>query len=214
MTTPASPAPFESFDAWLDAIAAPHAAPAGGAAASLAAALGAALVQMVAGLTLGRPKYAAAHADCAAVQSRAEALRHELAALARRDAEAFAGFGRALALPTGSAAERAARAAARTAALTEGAQVQLALLERVAEAAELAAAMADRGVAGALGDAATGAFLAAAAARSAYWAVRSNLAERRGDPEVEEMLGEAARRLARTEATERAVTRRLEERVR
>ena len=55
--------------------------------------------------------------------------------------------------------------------------MQLDLLARLGEAAELGLEIAERGLAGALGDAATAVFLAGGAARSAWWAVRSNLRE-------------------------------------
>lgn len=196
---------------WLAAIAAPEAAPAGGAAAAIAASLGAALAEMVAGLTLERPRYASAHAEAAAVRARAARLRDELAALAVRDAQAFAAFTRALALPNATESERAARTQARADALTEGARVQLDLLGRVSDAVALALAMAERGLATAVGDAATAVFLLAGAARSACWAVRGNLEGRQGNAEAGRMVTEAAGLLERVEAAERAVRRRLED---
>jgi formiminotetrahydrofolate cyclodeaminase len=205
------PEPSTSLADWLSAIAAPTAAPAGGAAAALAASLGAALAEMVAALTVERPRYADAHEEAAAVRVHAARLRGELAALAVRDAEAFAGFSRARALPHATDAERIARTEARAAALTEAARVQLELLARVADAIALAQAMAERGLAAAVGDAATGAFLLAAAARSACWAIRDNLDGRREDAEAERMMAEAAELLERAEAAERAVQRRLQE---
>jgi formiminotetrahydrofolate cyclodeaminase len=51
----------------------------------------------------------------------------------------------------------------------------LELLHQAGEVAALAEAMAGSGVATAIGDAATAAFLAVAAGRSAYWSIRSNL---------------------------------------
>jgi formiminotetrahydrofolate cyclodeaminase len=165
-----------SLDQWLRAIAGPTPAPAGGAVAAIAAALSAALTGMVSGLTGSRARYAAAHDAAARVRARAEELRGEFVTLAIRDTAVFGEFARALEMPKGTEAERASRALARADALRQGADVQLDLLERVAEAADLALVMAHQGLASALGDVATGVFLAAAAARSAYWAARSNLA--------------------------------------
>jgi glutamate formiminotransferase/formiminotetrahydrofolate cyclodeaminase len=202
-----------SLNDWLTAIAAPTASPAGGSAAAIAGALGAALVEMVAGLTGSRPKYAAVHQEAAWAGENAARLRTALAGLAVRDAEAFAGFTRALALPRNTADEQTARTAARDAALRDGAAVQLELLEAVADTADFAAAMADRGLAGALGDAGTGALLAAAAARSAYWAVRSNLASMT-DAGGGEAPARADELLERVETAERRVLELLRERVR
>ena len=152
---------------WLNAVAAPTAAPAGGAAAAFAGALGAALVEMVAGLTGARERYASVHDLAAQVVQKAQRLRGDMLVLATRDAAAFAGFERALALPKGTPDERSRRARARADAFREGALVQLDLLACLGEAAELGLEIAERGLAGALGDAATAVFLAGGAARSA-----------------------------------------------
>jgi formiminotetrahydrofolate cyclodeaminase len=199
---------------WLTALAAPTAAPAGGAAAAFAGALGAALVEMVAGLTGARERYASVHDLAARVGEKAQRLRADMLALATRDAAAFEGFGRALALPRGTPEERERRARARADAFREGAVVQLDLLARLAEAAELGQEIAERGLAGAMGDAATAVFLAGGAARSAWWAVRSNLREAGEHTTNTECLATAAVLLERVEENERRVRRLLEQRVR
>lgn len=196
---------------WLQSIADPEAPPAGGAAAAIAGALAAALAEMVSGLTGRRPRYASVHGEAARLAARAEVLREELVSLAVHDAEAFGEFIRALALPRTTDAERGIRERARGDALRAGADVQLDLLERVAEVADLSFSMADHGLASALGDAATGVFLSAAAARSAYWAARSNLA---GLTDDGGRLAGGLAVLQRVEAAERGVLRLIEERVR
>lgn len=164
-----------SVNQWSDSVATASPTPAGGAVAALASALAAALVMMVAGLTTRREKYAAVHDHAQQVLERAESLRAELLELATYDAEAVAEYLDALRLPQGTEFERTAREAARRATLLEAARVQLELLHQAGEVAALAEAMAGSGVATAIGDAATAAFLAVAAGRSAYWSVRSNL---------------------------------------
>ncbi len=203
------PGPDDSLNDWLAALAAPSPSPAGGSAAAIAGAMAAALAQMVAAMTGAREKYRAVHAEAAEVVSRAEGLRGRLAALATRDAEVFTAFAAALALPRGTPAESTERDAAKARAFVSGADVQLELLEGLVEAADLAEAMAGRGLASALGDAATGVLLAAAAARSASWAVRSNLEAAGG---ADDGRARAAALLARVEAAERRVARLLEER--
>ena len=204
----------ETLTGWLAAIAAPAPAPAGGSAAAIAGALGAALAEMVAGLTVRRERYADVHPEAGRAVESAARLRASLAGLAVRDSEAFAGFTAALALPKRTPEEQAARAAARDAALEAGAAVQLELLDGLAETADLAAAMTERGLASALGDAATGALLAAAAARSACWAVRGNL-EGAGDRAMAaEQLARAGELLDRVERAERRVLEVLRARVR
>jgi formiminotetrahydrofolate cyclodeaminase len=199
---------------WLNALAAPTAAPAGGAAAAFAGALSAALVEMVAGLTSARERYASVHELAARAGEQAQRLRGDMLALAARDAAAFEGFERALALPRGTPDERERRARARADAFREGAVVQLDLLGRVGEVSELGLEVAERGLAGALGDAATAVFLAGGAARSAWWAVRGNLREADEHPKNTERLAMAAVLLERVEETERRVRQLLEERLR
>jgi formiminotetrahydrofolate cyclodeaminase len=180
-----------SVQQWSDAVAAASPTPAGGAVAALASALAAALVTMVAGLTTRREKYAAVHGHAQEVLERAESLRAELLDLATYDAEAVAEYLDALRLPQGTEFERTAREAARKATLLEAARVQLELLHQAGEVAALSEAMAGSGVATAIGDAATAAFLAVAAGRSAYWSIRSNL-RHLGQPENYRSLIETA----------------------
>lgn len=198
------PAVSETLDGWCDALAAPTPAPAGGSAAAIAGALAASVVAMVAGLTLARPRLAAAHDEASRVLARAERLRAKSLELAEHDARVLSDFLAALTLPRGTEDERAAREAARRGAMGDAARVQLELLALAAETAELAAAMAERGPATAVGDAATAAFLAAAAARSSLWAAESDLA---GTPPEHRsgITGEARSALERAEAAERRV---------
>lgn len=207
------PDPESPLTQWLDGIAAPTAAPGGGAAAALAGALGASLVQMVAGLTAQREKYASVHDLAARAGQKAERLRDGMIALAARDARAFEAFSRALALPASTSEERERRSRAKTDALAAGAAVQLELLSHLAQVAELSLEIAEQGVASAAGDAATGAFLAVGAARSAYWAVRSNLAEIGGGVADRERVGAAKSLLDRVEDYERRARHLLEARI-
>jgi methenyltetrahydrofolate cyclohydrolase len=198
---------------WSDAVAAPNATPAGGSVAALASALAASLVAMVAGLTTRREKYAAVHAYAEEILTRAEALRLDLLELARHDAIVVAEFMDALSLPQSTEFERTAREAARRAALLEAARVQLELLDQAAEVASLAEAMVGSGVATAIGDAATASFLAAAASRSAYWSIRSNLRSINEPEETRPLIESAVVTLDRVEAAEIRVRQVLDERV-
>ncbi len=208
-----TPEPNDSLKQWLDALAAPTMTPAGGAAAAVAGALAAALVQMVAGLTVEREKYADVHDLAARARVKAERLRDGALALAARDARAFEAFGRALAMPAGASDERERRSRAKADALGAGAAVQLELLSHLAQVTELALEVAEQGLATAVGDAATAAFLALGAARSAYWSVRSNLADAGGGTGDRERLATAKTLLERVEDGERRVRHRLEGRV-
>jgi formiminotetrahydrofolate cyclodeaminase len=184
---------------WSDAVAAPPPGPAGGSAAAIAAALAVALAEMVATLTHSKDRYAAGHERARSVLGRASELRSELLGLAVRDADAFEKFFHA-------------RGEAKTTALREAAAVQLELLKGAAAAADLAVTMADAGAPSALGDSATGAFLAAAAARSAYWAVRADLDP--ASPEAESMLAGGLGLVEKAEAAEWRARQILNERIR
>ena len=201
-----------SLQEWSDAVAAANATPAGGAVAALATALAAALVTMVAGLTTRREKYAAVHRYAHETLERADALRADLLDLATQDAIVVAEYMDALSLPQGTEFERTAREAARRAALLEAARVQLELLHEAAEVAGLAEAMVGSGVATAIGDAATASFLAAAASRSAYWSIRSNLKSLPRD-ETRPMIDTAVVMLDQVEAAEIRIRQVLDERV-
>ncbi|HEX2250619.1 MAG TPA: cyclodeaminase/cyclohydrolase family protein [Gemmatimonadales bacterium] len=202
-----------SVQQWSDAVAAASATPAGGAVAGLVTALAAALVSMVAGLTTRREKYAAVHGYAQETFERAEMLRLDLLELAKQDAVVVAEYMDALGLPQGTEFERTAREAARRAALLEAARVQLELLDQAAEVAYLAEAMVGSGVATAIGDAATASFLAAAACRSAYWSIRSNLKALGRPDETRAMVDAAVLTLERVEAAEIRVRQVLDERI-
>jgi methenyltetrahydrofolate cyclohydrolase len=202
-----------SIQQWSDAVAAASATPAGGAVAALACALAASLVAMVAGLTTRREKYAAVHGHAQETLARAEILRADLLELARHDAIVVAEYMDALTLPQETEFERTARDAARRAALFEAARVQLELLDLAAEVTSLAEAMVGSGVATAIGDAATASFLAAAASRSAYWSIRSNLRLVGRPGETRPLVESAVVTLERVEAAEIRVRQVLDERV-
>ena len=213
MTTRTVPTAADSLDRWFAGIGDPATGAAGGVAAALAGGLAAALVQMVAGSTVSRDRYAAVHPRVESVGQQAEGLRGRLIRLAGRDAEAFGAFLRATALPRGSDAERAIRERARREARREGAAVQRELLTAATEVSDLAATVADIGLGSAVGDAATAAFLAAAAARSAYWAVRADLPSAERGGEERRILEESLELVERAEAAEWRARQLLNERV-
>lgn len=102
---------------FAETLASSEPAPGGGSTAALQAALGLGLAHMVAGLTLGREKYAAFFESAQAVQKAAAPVQARLEALVDEDTEAYNGVTAVLAMPKTTEAEKAARAAAMQQAL-------------------------------------------------------------------------------------------------
>ena len=88
-----------SIRQFTDALASSAPVPGGGGASALCGALAAALGSMVCNLTVGKKKYADVEEEVKETLQSTEALRTELLALIREDAEAFEPLSRAYSLP-------------------------------------------------------------------------------------------------------------------
>lgn len=165
----------ESLAGFVASVAAPTPAPGGGSVAAHVAALGAALTQMVAGLTIGKKKYAAVEADMKALALEAAALSTTLTGLVARDAAAYDGVMNAYKLPKDTDEQVAARVAAIDTALLHAAQVPLDTARACAGVARLAATAATRGNSNAVSDAGVAALLAEAGCKGAAYNVRINV---------------------------------------
>jgi methenyltetrahydrofolate cyclohydrolase len=150
----------------LEAIASEGPTPGGGSTAALAIAMSAALSAMVARASKDWPEAGAAIAQ-------AEQLRRRTAPLAQRDAEAYEEALASVRLP--ERVEPNVRDAAVGAALTRAAEIPLVIAEAGADAARLAALVADRGTPDRRGDAAAAALLAEAGTRAAASLIAVNL---------------------------------------
>jgi glutamate formiminotransferase/formiminotetrahydrofolate cyclodeaminase len=166
----------QSLSGFVASVASPAPVPGGGSVAAHAGALGAALAQMVAGLTVGKKRYAAVDAEMREIALRAAALVNTLSALVVRDAEAYAEVSAAHKLPQEPEAAAAARSAALTAALLRAAQVPLETARACADVAEIAVAVAARGNTNAASDAGVAALLAEAGCKGAAFNARINVA--------------------------------------
>ena len=157
---------------FLDLLAAGESAPGGGSAAAVSVALAAGLSSMAARLSTQQL------ADAAELAARAEGLRERVAPLARADAVAY---GRVL------AAQRSLEADERVwAALSEAADVPLAVAEAGVEVAGIAARLASEGNPNLKGDARCAVLLADAGVRAAATLVEINLS---GEPTEDGRLG-------------------------
>jgi glutamate formiminotransferase/formiminotetrahydrofolate cyclodeaminase len=177
-----------AWTSFLDSLAAPTPTPGGGSAAAAAAAMGAALVAMVAGLTLGKKKYAAVEEEMRSIQQEARELQQTLSQAVQEDAQAFEAILAAMRLPKETPAEAAARQQAMENATLQATRVPLETARRALRVMELAQIAVEKGNLNAITDAATGFQLAQAALRAAAYNVRVNLAVLPEHPETASLL--------------------------
>lgn len=188
---------------FVESVAAPSATPGGGAVAALAGALAAALTQMVAGLTVGKKKYADVEAEMHQIVAQAQGLRRELLEAVAEDSAAFEAVMAAYRLPQGTEEEQARREEAVQRALAGAAAVPLRVARAGVRVLELAQAVAEKGNLNALTDAGSAAHMARAAVECAGLNVRTNVASLTDQGAARAWLDEIAglrRRAAELEA--------------
>ena len=166
----------QSLTGFVGSVASSAPVPGGGSVAAHVGALAAALVQMVAGLTAGKKKYAAVDAEMRALALDAAGLVTQLSSLVTRDAAAFADVSAAYKLPNEPVDAASRRKEAITKALLGAAQVPLETARACARAADLAIIVATKGNTNAATDAGVAALLAEAGCKGAVLNVRINVA--------------------------------------
>ena len=149
--------------------------PGGGSGAAVTGALGASLVGMLAGLTVGRKKYAEHEALMQAIVEEAVERRDALLALAHADAKAYNAVSAAFKHPKTTDEEKAARRTAIQDALKGACETPLRIMEECLAVIGLAKNAVQRGNANAASDGAAGAELARAALKVASYNVKINL---------------------------------------
>lgn len=192
-----------SVDSFVAAIASSSPVPGGGSVAAHAGAVAAALVQMVAGLTIGKKKYAAVEDEMKEVGEKAAALAMKLSALVKKDADAFTSVSEAYKLPKETDMEKTERAAEIEKALLGAAEVPLETTRACCEVTRLAAVCAQRGNQNALTDAGVAALLAASGARGGAYNVLINLKSLSESPASRRMRDELARVLEEVETLDK-----------
>jgi glutamate formiminotransferase/formiminotetrahydrofolate cyclodeaminase len=166
----------QSLSGFVSSVASSAPVPGGGSVAAHVGALAAALVQMVAGLTAGKKKYATVDAEMRSVALDAAGLVTELSALVAKDAAAFAEVSTAYKMPNEPEDAAAKRRDAVARALLGAAQVPLDTARACVRAADLAVVVANKGNTNAASDAGVAALLAEAGCRGAALNVRINVA--------------------------------------
>jgi glutamate formiminotransferase/formiminotetrahydrofolate cyclodeaminase len=195
-----------SLDEWVSSVASASPTPGGGSVAAHAGALAAALAQMVAGLTVGRKKYASVDAEFRSVAADAATVGQQLRKLVDDDAAAYGTVSAAYKLPKDTPEQTAARDAAITEALLAASRVPLETARACRKVAVLAEAAAARGNSNAISDAGVAALLADAAARGAAYNVRINVAALPDRSLGSALVEEAQRVTEETSETARRVT--------
>jgi glutamate formiminotransferase/formiminotetrahydrofolate cyclodeaminase len=199
----------QSLAAYVESVASPDAAPGGGSVAAIAGALAAALVSMVAGLTIGRDRYASVAAEMRDIQTAALDVARDLQSLASRDASAYARVTDARKLPHGTPDETAVRDEAVHNALLGAIEVPLAVARCAARIVMLVSTVSERGNSNAISDAGVAALLASAACTGACYNVRVNASALRDISDAEGAVEEAIALSAETEALAASVAQRV-----
>ncbi len=165
-----------TVEGFTNELASESPAPGGGSVAALAACLGASLTSMVASLTVGKEKHRENWTAMEKTREEANHLRSRLLELMEEDTRAFNAFMAALRMPKDTDEQKADRSRAIQQATREAIDVPLETLKRCSDVVRLAAEACEKGNPNAVTDAGTAAALARAAAVSAAYNVRINLA--------------------------------------
>ncbi len=156
---------------FVEAVAGKSATPGGGSVGALAGALGAALTQMMAGLTIGRKKYADVSDQAQEISDKAEELRLSLTQAVSDDIAAFDAF---MAVVRDKSLTGDARSDAMQQATVRAGEVPLQMMRDCLQVAELTKQIVAIGNLNAISDGACGAIMARAAAQAAGFNVKIN----------------------------------------
>jgi formiminotetrahydrofolate cyclodeaminase len=195
----------QTIEAFCSQLAAGTPAPGGGAAAAVSGAIGASLVAMVAGLTVGREKFAAVNEEMLHAQEVGRREGAALLACADEDQEAFEQVMAAFALPKGSDEEKKARTQAVQAGYKAATRSPLKTMEHCLVVMRYALAVAEKGNPNALSDAYVGFLTASAGFEGALWNVAINLGSIKDAAFKEETLAEVNRLRAEKAEIQRAI---------
>lgn len=160
---------------YLDALISDAPVPGGGTASALSGAQGCALVAMVAGLTMGRKRYAQHEELCRDIYEKAASMARELAELAERDALAYGAVSSAIKLPRETLDEQELRSAAISAANARATQVPFEVMRLAVQGLELCGRLVGRSNTNAASDLEVAALQLSACVRGAWANVLINI---------------------------------------
>ena len=177
---------------FIDELAAPTPTPGGGSAGAYAGAMGAGLVSMVAGLTIGKKKYAGVEAEMQAIRVVAEKLRGELTQAVDDDSASFEVLMATFKLPRETDEQKSARASAIIQSTLNAAHIPLHVSQSAVKVMGLALKCARDGNANAISDSMSGFAMARAALTAAGYNVRININSLEDKSAGDKMLKELA----------------------
>ena len=164
-----------AIDEYVRQLASKEPVPGGGGTAALVGALAAALGEMVANLTLGKPKYSAVDDEIQMLKAAISTIREELLVLVEKDAEVFAPLAAAYRMAFDTEEDKAEKERVMQACLKRASLVPLEIMERCAEMLPLVEKLAKKGSALAVSDAGCAAVLSKAAIEAAWLNVCINV---------------------------------------
>ena len=185
---PSNPRPVS----FIEELAAPTPTPGGGSAGAYAGAMGAGLVAMVAGLTIGKKKYAEVQAEMQAIRVMAESLRQELTQAVDDDSASFEVLMATFKLPKETDEQKVARNAAIVQATLNAAHIPLHVAEDVVKVMELALKCVKDANLNAISDSMSGFAMARAALTAAGYNVKININSLEDKSVGDKMLKELA----------------------
>jgi glutamate formiminotransferase/formiminotetrahydrofolate cyclodeaminase len=177
---------------FVDELAAPTPTPGGGSAAAYAGAMGAGLVAMVAGLTIGKKKYAEVEAEMQAIRVMAESLRQDLTQAVDDDAASFEVLMATFKLSKDTDDQKSTRSAAIAQATLNAAHIPLHVAEDVVKVMELALKCAKDANLNAISDSMSGFAMSRAALTAAGFNVKININSLEDKSAGDRMLKELA----------------------
>jgi glutamate formiminotransferase/formiminotetrahydrofolate cyclodeaminase len=174
--------------------------------------MGAALVAMVAGITMGKKKYAEVEAQMQAIRVMAESLRKELTQAVEDDSAAFEAVMGAFKLPKETEEQQTKRNAAIHVATLNAAHVPLRVAKDTVKVMELACKCAKEGNVNAISDSMSGFAMSRAGLTAASYNVKININSLEDKSVGEKMLEELQACETRAAELEKEIRQTLETR--
>lgn len=160
---------------FIDKVASSDPVPGGGSVSAMAGSTAAALSAMVAGLTIGKKKYAEVEEEIKEIKIKADELKNKLLKDIEKDSEAFNLVMKAFGMPKTTDEEKAKRKEAIQTSMKKAAEVPFDVAKSCFEVMKLAEVVVEKGNKNAVTDGAVSAMLARTAILGALYNVKINL---------------------------------------